>query len=53
MDIIKISCSIQPTDITYVKGYRLLSFAKIIGQNISNKYRQKLLTVLKCLQQMQ
>ena len=27
----------------YVKGYEFLSFAKNIGKNLSNKYRQKLI----------
>ena len=35
--------SIEPRDRMYVKGYELLSFAKNIGKNLSNKYRQKLL----------
>ena len=35
--------SVEPRDRTYVKGYGLLSFAKNIGKNLSNKYRQKLL----------
>ena len=33
---------IEPRDRRYVKGYGFLSFAKIIGKNISNKYSQKL-----------
>ena len=34
--------SIEPRDRIYVKGYGFLSFAKNIGKNVSNKYRQKL-----------
>ena len=30
--------SIEPRDRIYVKGYGFLSFAKIIGKNLSNKY---------------
>ena len=33
--------SIEPRDRIYVKGYGFLSFAKNIGKNLSNKYRQK------------
>ena len=44
--------SIEPRDIIYVKGYGL-SFAKNIGKNLSNKYSQNLLIVLKNLQQIQ
>ena len=33
--------SIEPRGRRYVKGYRLLSFAKNIGKNLSNKYGQK------------
>ena len=33
--------SIEPRERRYVKGYRLLSFAKNIGKNLSNKYGQK------------
>ena len=43
--------SIEPRE--YVKGYEFLSFAKTMGKNLSNKYRQKLLDVIKSLQQMQ
>ena len=42
MDIIKIRYSIEPRDRRYIKGYGFLSFAKSIGENISNKYSQKL-----------
>ena len=35
--------SIGPKDRIYVKGYGFLSFAKNMGKNLSNKYRQKLL----------
>ena len=34
--------SIEPRDRRYVKGYEVLSFAKNIGRNISNKYSQNL-----------
>ena len=33
--------SSEPREKRYVKGYRLLSFAKNIGKNLSNKYGQK------------
>ena len=35
--------SIEPKDRIYVKGYGFLSFAKNMGQKLSNKYGQKLL----------
>ena len=35
--------SIEPRDRIYVKVYELLSFAKNMGKNLSNKYGQKLL----------
>ena len=35
--------SIEPRGRIYVKGYGFLSFAKNMGQNLSNKYGQKLL----------
>ena len=35
--------SFEPRDRIYVKGYRLLCFAKNIGKRLSNKYGQKLL----------
>ena len=35
--------SIESRDRIYVKGYGLLSFAKNISKNLSNKYGQKLL----------
>ena len=35
--------STEPRDRKYVKGYRILSFAKNMGKNLSNKYGQKLL----------
>ena len=38
--------SIEPRERRYVKEYGFLSFAKNIGKNISNKYSQKLVTVL-------
>ena len=30
--------SIEPRERTYVKGYGLLSFAKNVGKNLSNKH---------------
>ena len=42
MNIIKIRYSIEPREKRYVKGCGLLSFAKYIGKNLSNKYGQKL-----------
>ena len=39
--------SIEPKDRIYVKGYKFLSIAKIIGKNLSNKYGQKLLEMPK------
>ena len=39
--------SIEPRDRIYVKGYGFLFFAKNTGKNLSNKYGQNLLTVLK------
>ena len=41
MKIIKIRYSIELR--TYVKGYEFLSFAKIMGKNLSNRYGQRLL----------
>ena len=35
--------SIESRDRTYVKGHGFLSFAKNMGNNLSNKYDQKLL----------
>ena len=35
--------SIQPRDRIYVKSYGFLSFAKNIGNNLSNKYSQKII----------
>ena len=35
--------SIEPKDRIYVKGYRFLSFSKIMGKSLSHKYGQKLL----------
>ena len=35
--------SIEPRDRIFVKRYRFLSFAKNMGENVSNKYCQKLL----------
>ena len=34
--------SIKPKDRIYVKGYVFLSFAKKMGESLSNKYGQKL-----------
>ena len=45
--------SIEPRDRIYVKGYGFLSFAKNMGKGLSNKCGQKLILVLKNLQQMQ
>ena len=45
--------SVEPRDRTYIKGYGFLSFAKNISKNLSNKYGQNFLIVLKNLQQMQ
>ena len=52
--------SIEPKDGIYVKGYRLLSFAKNISihatktaKSMSNNIVKKLLIVLKNLEQMQ
>ena len=39
--------SIEPSDIIYVKGYWLLSFAKNMGKSLSDKYGQKLLDTAK------
>ena len=39
--------SIEPKERRYVKGYGLLSFAKNIGRNLSNKYGQKLVDTAK------
>ena len=39
--------SIEPRDRVYVKGYGFLSFVKNMGQNVSNKYGQKLLVSAK------
>ena len=53
MNVIKMLYSIEPRDRRYVRGYGFLSFARNIGKNIGNMYNQKLVTVLKSLQQMQ
>ena len=45
--------SVEPRDRIYVKGYGFLSFAKNMGNNLSNKYAQKLFDSVKKLQQMQ
>ena len=34
--------SVETRDRIYVEGYGFLSFAKIMGKNLSNKYGQKL-----------
>ena len=39
--------SIEPRDRIYAKGYGFLSFAKNIGESLSNKYGQKLLDSIK------
>ena len=39
--------SIEQRDTIYVKGYGILSFAKNMGKNLSNKFRQKLLDNVK------
>ena len=39
--------SVEPRERRYVKGYGLLSFAKNIGRNLSNKYGQKLVDTAK------
>ena len=39
---IKMRYSIKPKDRIYVKGYGFLSFAKKMGESLSNKYGQKL-----------
>ena len=39
--------SIESKDRIYVKRHRFLSFAKTIGKNLSNKYRQKLIDSVK------
>ena len=33
--------SIESKDITYVKGFEFMSFAKNMGKNLSSKYGQK------------
>ena len=38
---IKMRYSIKPKDRIYVKGYGFLSFAKKMGESLSNKYGQK------------
>ena len=50
---IKMRYSIEPRDGINVKGYGFLSFSKNIGKNLSNKYDQNLLIVLKNSQRMQ
>ena len=42
MNMLKMRYSIEPREKRYLKGYGLLSFAKNIGKNISNKYSQNL-----------
>ena len=41
--------SVEPNDRIYVKGYGFLSFAKIMGTQLSSKYSQKLLDSAKKL----
>ena len=50
---IKIRYLIDPKNRIYVKGYGFWSFAKNMGKNLSNKYSQTLLVLLKYLEQMQ
>ena len=38
----KMRYSVAPRERRYIKGYGILSFAKKLGKNISNKYSQKL-----------
>ena len=45
--------SIELKDGIYVKGYGVLSFAKSMCKNLSNKYSQKPLDCAKKLEQMQ
>ena len=45
--------STEPRDRIYLKGYGFLSFAKNMGESLSNKYGQKLFDSAKKLQQMQ
>ena len=52
LNLLNMPYSLDPKD-KRCKGYGFLSFAKNIGKNISGKYSQNLLTVLKNLQQMQ
>ena len=47
MNILKIRYSIEPRDGIYVKGYGILSFAKNMGKNLSNKYGQKIFDTAK------
>ena len=47
MIIIKMRYSIEPRDRIYVKGYGILSFAKNMGKNLSNKYSQKIIDAAK------
>ena len=49
----KMTYSIESKDRIYVKGYGVLSFAKNMGKNLSNKYGQKPLDSAKNQQQMQ
>ena len=44
--------SVQPRNSMFVKGYRFSSFAKNRSKNLSGKYIQNLLTMIKNLQQM-
>ena len=44
--------AIEPRNRIYVKGYGSFSFAKNMGNNLSNKYCQKLIDTAKNLKQM-
>ena len=50
---IKMRYLVEPRDRIYVKRYGFSSFAKNIGENLSNKYGKKFSIVLKNLQRMQ
>ena len=53
MNIIKRDRIYVKRDRIYVKGYGFMSFAKNIGENLSNKYSQKIIDTTKILQPMQ
>ena len=44
---IKMRYLVEPRDRIYVKGYGFSSFAKNIGENLSNKYGKKILNSAK------